>query len=110
MGISTHFLQLRPGKKSQEELFKEVGNGVYITDVQGLHAGLNPQSGNFSLQSTGFLIKDGKLDRALDVITVSGNLVDLFKDVEEVGSDERVFPSAVACPSLLIKKIVVSGK
>ena len=110
MGISTHFLQLRPGKKSQEELFKEVGNGVYITDVQGLHAGLNPQSGNFSLQSTGFLIKDGKQDRGLDVVTVSGNLLDIFNDVLEVGSDERVFPSGIACSSLLIKKIVVSGK
>ncbi len=110
MGISTFFLQLKPGKKSQEELFQQVGDGVYITDVQGLHAGLNPQSGNFSLQSTGFLIKDGKKDRGLDVVTVSGNLIDVFKDVLEVGNDERVFPSGVACSSLLIKKIVVSGK
>lgn len=110
MGISTFFLELKPGKKSQEELFQQVGGGVYITDVQGLHAGLNPQSGNFSLQSTGFLIKDGKRDRGLDVITVSGNLIDLFKDVLEVGSDSRVFPSGISCPSLLIKKIVVSGK
>ena len=110
MGISTFFLQLKPGKKSQEELFQQVGNGVYITDVSGLHAGLNPQSGNFSLQSTGFLIKDGKKDKGLDVITVSGNLVELFKDVLEVGNDERVFPSGVACSSVLIKKIVVSGK
>ena len=110
MGISTFFLQLKPGKKSQEELFQQVGNGVYITDVSGLHAGLNPQSGNFSLQSTGFLIKDGKKDKGLDVITVSGNLVELFKDVLEVGNDERVFPSGVACSSVLVKKIVVSGK
>ena len=110
MGISTFFLALKPGKKSQEELFQEIGNGVYITEVSGLHAGLNPQSGNFSLQSSGFLIKDGKKDRALDVVTVSGNLIDVFKDVLEVGSDERVFPSGVSCSSLLIKKIIVSGK
>ena len=110
MSTSTFFLELKPGKKSQEELFKEVGDGVYITDVQGLHAGLNPQSGNFSLQSTGFLIKNGKKERALDVITVSGNLMNIFQDVLEVGSDQRVFPSGIACSSLLIKKIVVSGK
>ena len=110
MGISTFFLALKPGKKSQEELFKEVGNGVYITEVSGLHAGLNPQSGNFSLQSSGFLIKDGKKDRALDVVTVSGNLIDIFKDVLEVGNDERVFPSGVSCSSMMIKKIIVSGK
>lgn len=110
MGIGTFFVELKPGKKSQEELFQEIGDGVYITSVQGLHAGLNPQSGNFSLQSTGFLIKNGKRDRALDVITVSGNLMDIFKDVVEVGSDVRVFPSGTSCPSLLVKKIVVSGK
>ena len=110
MSISTFFLQVKPGKKSQEELFQDVGDGVYITEVSGLHAGLNPQSGNFSLQSSGFLIKNGKKDRALDVITVSGNLIELFNDVIDVGSDERIFPSAIACPSVLIKKIVVSGK
>ncbi len=110
MGIGTFFVELKPGRKSQEELFQEIGDGVYITSVQGLHAGLNPQSGNFSLQSTGFLVKNGKRDRALDVITVSGNLMDIFKDVIEVGSDVRVFPSGTSCPSLLVKKIVVSGK
>lgn len=110
MGISTFYLELKPGKKNQEELFREVGDGVYITEVQGLHAGLNPQSGNFSLQSSGFLIKNGKKDRALDVVTVSGNLIDVFMDVEEVGSDQRIFPSGIACSSLLIKKIIVSGK
>ncbi len=110
MGIGTFFLELKPGTKSQEELFKEVGDGVYITEVSGLHAGLNPQSGNFSLQSNGFLIKNGKKDRGLDVVTVSGNLMDVFADVLEVGSDSKVFPQGASCPSLLVKKIVVSGK
>lgn len=110
MGINTFYLTMKPGKKSQEELFKEVGNGVYITDVTGMHAGMNPQSGNFSLQSTGFLIKDGKKDRPLDIITVSGNLMQLFKDIVEVGNDVRVFPGGSATPSVLIKKIAVSGK
>ena len=110
MGISTFFLSLKPGNKSQEQLFQDVQDGVYITEVQGLHAGLNPQSGNFSLQSSGFLIKNGKVDRALDVVTVSGNLIDVFKDVLEVGNDAKVFPSGTSCPSLYIKKIIVSGK
>ena len=100
---------MKPGKKSQEELFQEVGNGVYITDVSGLHAGLNPRSGNFSLQSTGFLIKDGKKDRGLDIITVSGNLVSLFKDIQLVGNDSKEF---IGCkvPSVVVKTLGVSGK
>ncbi len=110
MGTSSTYCVLKPGKKSQEELFKEVGEGVYITDVSGLHAGMNPQSGNFSLQSTGYLIKNGKRDRPLDIITVGGNLLQLFNDVLEVGSDLESSPNGVAAPSLLIKNIAVSGK
>ena len=109
-GISCPFLYLKPGKKSLDELFAEVGEGVYITDVSGLHAGLNPQSGNFSLQSTGFMIENGKKGKPLDLITVSGNLLDIFKDVIEVGNDVTVSPSGVSAQSLLIKKIAVSGK
>ena len=109
-GISSSFLSIKPGKKSLDELFEMVGNGVYITDVSGLHAGLNPQSGNFSLQSTGFMIENGKKGKPLDLITVGGNLLDLFKDVLEVGNDVTVSPSGVSAESLLIKKISVSGK
>ena len=109
-GIASSFLSLKPGKKSLEQLFEEVGNGVYITDVSGLHAGLNPQSGNFSLQSTGFMIENGKKGKPLDLITVSGNLLEIFKDVLEVGNDVTVSPSGVSAESLLIKKIAVSGK
>jgi len=110
IGEDFALLTVKPGKLTQEELFQKVGNGVYITSVQGLHAGLNAMSGNFSLQSTGYLIKDGKLDRGLDIITVSGNLAQVFKDVEAVGSDTKLFPSEVECSSLLIKKLNVSGK
>lgn len=110
ISTSTTYLTMKPGKKSQEELFAEVKDGVYITDVSGLHAGLNPQSGNFSLQSTGFLIKDGKKDRGLDIITVSGNLMKVFLDIVSVGSDLKVSPSGVSCPSVVIKSLAVSGK
>ena len=109
-GIDSIFLSLKPGKKSQEELFEAVGNGVFITDVSGLHAGLNPQSGNFSLQSTGFMIENGKKGKPVDLITISGNLLELFNDVLEVGNDVTVSPSGVSSESVLIKKIAVSGK
>ena len=106
---STWFLMMKPGKKSKEELFEEVGEGVYITDVQGMHAGLNPRNGDFSLQSTGFLIKNGKRDRGLDIITVSGNLKDLFNSIITIGNDSEDFFGS-RCPSVVIKKLNVSGK
>lgn len=110
VGTGLHYLVMKPGKKSQEELFKEVDNGVYITSIQGLHAGLNPRSGNFSLQSTGFMIENGKITHGLDIITVNGNLVDLFNSITAVGNDSKEFVSGVNCPSVMIKKLSVSGK
>ena len=109
VGTSPWYLEMKPGKKSREELFEEVGNGVYITDVSGLHAGLNARSGNFSLQSTGFLIKDGKKDRGLDIITISGNLVQLFEQIQLVGNDSKEFVGGKN-PSVVVKSIAVSGK
>ena len=104
------YLKMKPGRKTQEQLFEEIGDGVYITDVSGLHAGLNSRTGNFSLQSTGFLIKNGKKDHPLDIITVSGNLVSLFNSISSVGNDSKEFISGTNCPSVIVKKLVVSGK
>ena len=103
------YLIMKPGKKSQEELFKEIGNGVYITSVEGLHAGLNPRSGNFSLQASGYVIENGKRGRGLDIITVSGNLVTIFNDIQAVGNDAKGFIGC-SCPSVIVKKIAVGGK
>ncbi|MCQ2087502.1 MAG: TldD/PmbA family protein [Bacilli bacterium] len=104
------FLSVKPGKKSLDELFAKVGNGVYITGVTGLHSGMNPQSGDFSLQASGFEIKDGKKGKPFDLITVSGNLLDVFKDIVDVGNDVKVSPSGISTPSISIKKLGVSGQ
>ena len=109
MHTSEWYLEMKPGKKSQEELFQEVNNGVYITNVMGLHAGLNEQSGNFSLQSTGYRIENGKLGKGLDIITINGNLVELFNNIQLVGSDSKEFIGSKV-PSVVIKKLGVSGK
>ena len=110
IGVAPSFLVLKPGKKSLDELFASVGNGVYITDVSGLHAGLDSQSGNFSLQSTGFLIENGKKGKGLDMVTISGNLKDLFNNISLVGSDVKVSVSGTSTPSVVIKKLAVAGK
>ncbi|MBO6280294.1 MAG: TldD/PmbA family protein [Bacilli bacterium] len=110
VGTTTWYLEMKAGKKTLEQLCEEVGTGVYITDVQGLHAGMNERSGNFSLQSTGFMIENGKITHGLDIITVSGNLVDLFNSISEVGSDSKEFANGIKCPSVIVKKIAVSGK
>ena len=102
---------VKPGRKTEAEVLSMIKEGIYISELEGLHAGLNAQSGNFSLQAAGFMIRDGKLAEPLSLITVAGNLVDLFMGIKEIAnnSDFDVF-TGVTCPSILIKKLSVSGK
>lgn len=110
IGVSFTNLYLKPGKKSEEELFAKIGNGLYITGVSGLHAGLNAQSGNFSLEAEGFLIKDGKLDKPVSLITVAGNLMTLFKDIKEVANNSELLSSGTTTASVYVKSLAISGK
>lgn len=54
VGVSPSNLYLKPGKIEFAEMLKAVDNGIYVNSVQGLHAGLNPISGDFNLQASGF--------------------------------------------------------
>ena len=102
-------LYLKPGRLSEEELFKKIKNGVYITSITGLHAGLNPNSGDFSLQAEGYEVVDGKIAKPLGLITVGGNLVDVFKDVLAVGNNSKLLVTAITTPSIAIKNLKVSS-
>lgn len=110
IGSDVAALFIKPGNKNQEELFEMVGEGIYITELEGLHAGINAVSGNFSLKAEGFLIKDGKKDHPVALITVSGNLLKLFQDVIAVGSDAKMQLGGVSAPSFVIRKLSISGK
>ncbi len=109
VGVGNAFISLKPGKKSLNELIAKMGSGVYITDIEGMQ-GINGQNGNFSLQSTGFIIEDGKISKPLDLVTISGNLFEIFKDITDVGSDIRTTFYDNEVPSLLIKKLKVSSE
>jgi len=108
IGIDFGTLFVKPGKLSEEELFSKIGYGVYVTSIEGLHAGLNAQSGDFSLQAEGYLIKDGKIDKALNLFTVSGNLFKLFSDIISVGNNLKLNLNAVNCPSIAFKNLKIS--
>ncbi len=110
VGIGFQNIVLKAGRKSLDELFAKIGEGVYITEVMGVHASLNPTSGNFSLQANGFMIENGKRSTPLTLITVAGNLMDMFMNVKDVASDNELLSSGYDVPSLFIKKLTVSGK
>lgn len=110
VGVSPTNFYIQKGDKSFDELLKEVGEGVLITEFAGLHSGANSITGDFSLAAKGFYIKDGKKDFPVEQITVAGNFFDLLKDVVEVGTDLKFPMSSVGSPSIRVEGLSIAGK
>ncbi|MBI3544304.1 MAG: TldD/PmbA family protein [Deltaproteobacteria bacterium] len=106
-GVGSTNLYLEKGAKSFDALVKDAGRGIFITDLLGLHTA-NPVTGEFSVGASGILIEGGRLTKPVKGFAIAGNLVELLRDVAEVGSDLR-FWGGVGAPSFLVSKLNVSG-
>lgn len=109
--VSTSNLIVAPGPLSPEQLLSEAGEGVLVTDVAGLHSGVNPVTGVFSVGASGRVIRGGELAEPVREFTIAGDLVSMLRAVSAAGSDSRWVPfgGSVRTPSLLIGEMSVSG-
>ena len=114
VNIRPFSMYLAPGELTEEALLQKAGNGVYINALNGLHAGANAVSGDFSLQSAGFLIENGQKTAAIKSFTVAGNFYDLLNGITAVANNAEL-PNALGItafgsPSVLVEGLSVAGK
>ncbi len=102
--------QILPGTKSLEEMCAEMKEGFVIESLQGLHAGIDFVTTNFSLQCNGYWVKDGKKDHAVSLVTVAANYLDLMKQIVDVGNDIDWQYHSVICPSIRFESCMISGE
>ena len=114
VGVRPFTMYLQGGEMTEEELLKSVGNGVYINSLAGLHAGANPISGDFSLQSAGYMIENGEKTTYVKSFTVAGNFYDLLKNITAVANNVTL-PMAMGmttfgAPSTRVDGLSIAGK
>jgi PmbA protein len=104
-------LVLEPGGRSLDELFREAGEGLYVTEVAGLHSGVNPVSGTFSVGASGRLIEGGEPGGPVRELTIASDLVAMLQAVRAVGAEARWLPlgGSIKAPPILIGEMAVSG-
>ena len=109
--VGTSNLVIEPGDAALDELVREAGEGLLVTDVAGLHSGVNPVSGTFSVGASGRLIEGGELGRPVREITIASDLVSMLKAVLRVGSEARWVPfgGSVKAAPLLLEQMSVGG-
>ena len=114
IGISPYAFCIEAGDKSLDELLLMAGDGILVTELNGLHAGTNAVTGDFSLESAGYLIKNGKRGKAVKSFTISGNFFELLKNITAL-SDEIEFGlpgvfTSYASAAALVENMSVAGE
>lgn len=102
---------LKPGVVSFDELIAPINDGIYITELQGVHAGVQAISGSFNLQASGFKIINGKIDHPVNMIVVSGNFFDILKSIKTIGDDLKISElSGIGSPTVYVGNLAIGGK
>ncbi len=109
--VSSSNLLVASGSLSAAELLRVAGEGVYVTDVAGLHSGVNPVTGIFSVGASGRTIRGGELAEPVREFTIAGELVAMLGAVQEAGAEARWVPfgGSVKTPPLLVAELSISG-
>ena len=108
-GVGARALALSPGPLAPEDLLASLGDCLVVTEVQGLHSGVNPVSGDFSVGAKGVLVRAGEPAGAVREITIASTLQRMLLDVVAVGADLEWQPGGTGAASLAIADVSLSG-
>lgn len=106
VGVSC--LYISPAGVGPDRLVRELSCGVVVEQLLGIHLA-DEVTGEFSVGCVGHLVEQGRRTAPVSGVVLSGQVGELFKRVEAVGSDLRFF-GEVGSPSLLIEQADLSGK
>ncbi len=101
-------LYLAPGAEGQKEIIEKTDEGLYLTDVMGMHT-VNPISGDFSVGAAGIWIEHGELTTPVRGMVIAGNILELLEGIDAVGNDLRFFISKGA-PTVRVARLTISGE
>ncbi len=108
-GVGARALSLTPGELDQPEVIAKVGEGLLVQSISGVHSGVNPVSGDFSVGAEGLMIRGGELAEPVREVTIASTLQKMLLSVVAVGSDLEWLPGAASGLTLAIDDVAMSG-
>ena len=108
------------GDSSLEEMIKDIDYGLFAENLGG--GSVTPGTGNYNFNvSSGYLIKKGRLDKAVKGASLIGNGLDTLSKIKKVGKDLKLAPGhcgsvsgwvpvTVGQPPLLVSELTVGGQ
>jgi PmbA protein len=95
------------GTTPPEDIIRSVKEGLYVTELIGM--GVNATTGDYSRGAVGQWIVNGELAYPVEEITIAGNLLEMFRAIEVLGSDLEL-RHGVSAPTIKIGRMTVAGQ
>lgn len=108
VGISPSNTYIQAGECTYNDLIEKIDKGVIITELEGMHAGVDGLSGDFSLKCAGFYVEDKKMT-PINQIVVSSNFFEVLLNIECIADDLDVLKSRISSPSVYVGEIAIAG-
>ncbi len=102
---STSNIHMEAGGRSPEEMMKDFGTGLLVTEFIG--STINMVTGDYSRGASGFWIENGEKAYPVSGITVAGNLRDMFKALEP--ASDLIFRGGMNVPSCFLGEMTIAG-
>jgi PmbA protein len=106
--VGTSNLYIAAGDMASADILAGIADGVLVTQVIGLHAAIDPASGDFSIPMAGFRIQGGEIGAPVRGVTIGGNLFELLLSVEAIGN-ELTWAGPTGSPMLAFSSVKIGG-
>jgi len=108
-GAGCRALLLSPGGLGATEILAEVGEALFVQSITGVHSGVNPVSGDFSVGAEGLMVRRGELAEPVREVTIASTLQRMLQSVLHIGADVEWLPGVAAGQTLAIDGMALSG-
>lgn len=102
-----HNLIVEPNAGSLAEIEADCREAMVVTELLG--QGVNPVTGDYSRGAAGYFVENGAFAYPVSEVTIAGNLRDMLRSIDAVGSDVDL-RGTVRCGSVLIGHMTVAGQ
>ena len=82
-----------------------------MQDFHGVHSGVNPISGDFSVGVTGHLLENGGPGEPVKEVTIAAPMLDILSRISAVADDRRWLPfgGSYGGATTLVSEMTVAG-
>lgn len=99
-------LIVKPGQKSFDELVRDMGEGLIVTELLG--SGVNGVTGDYSRGAAGFWVENGAIAYPVQEITIAGNLLEMYQGIAALGNDVDPL-SSIRTGSVLLNRMTIAS-